>query len=54
MRLTNFCPKSSHTSWSRVESRKMVGGEGIFVGFGEAIGTMAKDNDGWPFVEFGV
>jgi hypothetical protein len=28
----------------------MVGGEGSFVGFGLAIGTMARIDDDWPFV----
>jgi hypothetical protein len=34
----------------------MVGCEGIFVGFGGAVSTIAlcDDDDGWLFVEFGV
>jgi len=39
-----------HTSSRRDESRYMVGGEGIFVGLGEAMGWMALfDGEGWLF-----
>jgi hypothetical protein len=32
----------------------MVGGRGIFVGLGGAIGIIARDDADWQFVEFGV
>jgi hypothetical protein len=33
----------------------MVGGEGIFVGLGLAVDTMARlDDEGWSLIEFGV
>jgi len=41
----------SHTSARSDESRYIVGGEGIFVGFGGAMGWKAKfDGEDWLFV----
>lgn len=41
----------SHTTVNRLESRKMVGGEGTFVGLARVGSWIAKDDDDWLFVD---
>jgi len=50
MSLINFSAISSHTPCNSTESRKMVAGDGSFVGLGVAKGSISREIDeDWLF-----